>query len=139
MGERCFWCNTDPDEAAARFEGPHAKWCLQYRTPVTTVIELEKWPDKSVVSMVTTYQDPEDLAHIEYEPLPDEERDYLERDYLSKEEQYRLMYGDGTPSPRGLAKTAQERAAEYASRNAGVNTRQVRRARQRAADKGRTA
>lgn len=31
MGERCFWCNTDPDEAAARHEGPHATWCLHYR------------------------------------------------------------------------------------------------------------
>jgi hypothetical protein len=33
MGDRCFWCNTDPDEAAARHEGPHATWCLRYRRP----------------------------------------------------------------------------------------------------------
>ena len=31
MADRCFWCNTDPDEAAARHEGPHATWCLKYR------------------------------------------------------------------------------------------------------------
>lgn len=33
MGERCFWCNVDPDAAAARHEGPHLTWCLRYRTP----------------------------------------------------------------------------------------------------------
>lgn len=35
MGERCFWCNVDPDAAAARHEGPHPhlKWCLRYREP----------------------------------------------------------------------------------------------------------
>lgn len=31
MGERCAWCNTDPDEAAARHEGPHATWCPHFR------------------------------------------------------------------------------------------------------------
>lgn len=30
---RCFWCNTDPVEAAARNEGPHLTWCVHYRTP----------------------------------------------------------------------------------------------------------
>lgn len=29
---RCFWCNTNPDEAAASFEGPHATWCPQLIT-----------------------------------------------------------------------------------------------------------
>lgn len=33
MAERCFWCNVDPDAAAARHEGPHLKWCLRYREP----------------------------------------------------------------------------------------------------------
>jgi hypothetical protein len=50
MTERCFWCNTDPDEAAARHEGPHATWCLRYRRgegvadpsePCTTRVEVE--------------------------------------------------------------------------------------------------
>jgi hypothetical protein len=31
MGERCSWCNTDPDEAAARHEGPHLTWCPHFR------------------------------------------------------------------------------------------------------------
>lgn len=31
--DRCSWCNTDPVEAAARFEGPHATWCVHYRFP----------------------------------------------------------------------------------------------------------
>ena len=31
MSERCFWCNADPDEAAARHEGPHATWCPHFR------------------------------------------------------------------------------------------------------------
>lgn len=30
---RCTWCNTDADEAAARHEGPHAKWCVHWRDP----------------------------------------------------------------------------------------------------------
>jgi hypothetical protein len=41
MAERCFWCNTDPDEAAARFEGPHATWCLHYsHSPAMTYRKL---------------------------------------------------------------------------------------------------
>lgn len=31
---RCFWCNTNPEEAAARHEGPHATWCPHYKLPV---------------------------------------------------------------------------------------------------------
>lgn len=31
MSERCFWCDKDPDEAAARHEGPHATWCVHFR------------------------------------------------------------------------------------------------------------
>jgi hypothetical protein len=27
---RCFWCDTDPQEAAKHFEGPHATWCPRY-------------------------------------------------------------------------------------------------------------
>lgn len=33
MADRCSWCNTDPVEAAARHEGPHATWCVHYRRP----------------------------------------------------------------------------------------------------------
>lgn len=32
MTKRCSWCNTDPADAAARHEGPHATWCLHFRT-----------------------------------------------------------------------------------------------------------
>lgn len=44
MGERCFWCNTDPGEAAKRFAGPHATWCLHYssavaKQPQTIIVE----------------------------------------------------------------------------------------------------
>lgn len=28
---RCSWCNADPQEAAARHEGPHATWCPHFR------------------------------------------------------------------------------------------------------------
>lgn len=41
MAERCFWCNTDPDEAAARFEGPHATWCVHYSYAVAR--QPRKW------------------------------------------------------------------------------------------------
>jgi hypothetical protein len=30
---RCTWCNVDADEAAARHEGPHLKWCVHWRDP----------------------------------------------------------------------------------------------------------
>jgi hypothetical protein len=28
----CSWCNTIPIEAEKRHEGPHATWCVHYRT-----------------------------------------------------------------------------------------------------------
>lgn len=39
-GNRCFWCNTDPEEAAARHEGPHATWCPHYRRPAMPAMVL---------------------------------------------------------------------------------------------------
>jgi hypothetical protein len=30
---KCPWCDTDPNEAAKRHEGPHATWCVHYRKP----------------------------------------------------------------------------------------------------------
>lgn len=29
----CPWCGTDAEEAAARDEGPHLKWCVDWRDP----------------------------------------------------------------------------------------------------------
>jgi hypothetical protein len=47
MATRCSWCNTDPDEAAKRHEGPHATWCPHYRRvpdkhPITVTFEVKK-------------------------------------------------------------------------------------------------
>jgi len=28
---KCFWCGTNPAEAAQRHEGPHATWCVHFR------------------------------------------------------------------------------------------------------------
>ena len=41
---RCFWCNTDPEEAAARHEGPHATWCLRYRRPASLFVTTAHQP-----------------------------------------------------------------------------------------------
>lgn len=30
--ERCFWCNSDPEENARRHERPHSTWCPRFRT-----------------------------------------------------------------------------------------------------------
>ena len=31
--KRCHWRNSDPEEAAARHEGPHVTWCPHYSQP----------------------------------------------------------------------------------------------------------
>jgi len=31
MTDTCFWCGTNRLEAAKRFEGPHATWCVHFR------------------------------------------------------------------------------------------------------------
>jgi hypothetical protein len=47
---RCSWCYTDPAEAAARGEGPHATWCFYYcreqhiPQPDKLVIDLAELP-----------------------------------------------------------------------------------------------
>lgn len=37
----CSWCNTDPVEAAARHEGPHATWCPHYKREERTGMRIE--------------------------------------------------------------------------------------------------
>jgi hypothetical protein len=37
-GTKCPWCKTDPAEAKARHEGPHATWCVHFRVGQTSTI-----------------------------------------------------------------------------------------------------
>jgi hypothetical protein len=74
-----------------------------------------------------------------FPPIRDEGLELLDMMYGTYSGRYDAKTGQPVTVPRGIAPTTQERAAEHAKANEAVNTRQVRRARERAMRKGREA
>lgn len=72
MGERCFWCNVDPDAAAARHEGPHLTWCLRYRTtPLPAGVSRVTIGGVRMLVMVDPLM-PKDQVHLSAGPRPEQ-------------------------------------------------------------------
>jgi hypothetical protein len=72
MGERCFWCDVDPDAAADRHEGPHLKWCLRYREPpLPTGVQLVKVGGVTMIVMIDPLM-PADEIRMSCGPRPEQ-------------------------------------------------------------------